>query len=257
MAAGRNLFGLSAQAKARLVEKLSSAAMRIAPQPGRARVLGRETRRGGRPARRVAVRGASRYPHDRGGGGFPRHRRSVFPSAPGNRRRRDDDRRPPLHRISPRTITSGSTATRESPRRRRRRSTATALRCRRAAWCPANGRSTASWSRRWPAFTAPRTPRAGRRPCDERHGDRPSARPQRPDRARFADPQQHHAGRDPVGRAAGAVPPPRPEAADKALADTRARHGTRCSSSRAITAWTATCPTCRLCRGRADGTAPG
>ena len=31
MAAGRDLFGLSAQAKARLVEKLSSAATRIAP----------------------------------------------------------------------------------------------------------------------------------------------------------------------------------------------------------------------------------
>ena len=31
MAAGRDLFGLSAQAKARLVEKLSSAALRVAP----------------------------------------------------------------------------------------------------------------------------------------------------------------------------------------------------------------------------------
>src|SRR4051795_3729764 len=31
MATGRDLFGLSAQAKARLLEKLSSAAMRVAP----------------------------------------------------------------------------------------------------------------------------------------------------------------------------------------------------------------------------------
>ena len=101
MAAGRDLFGLSAQAKARLDRKtvLGGDADRSGgPAAGRA-ARGRQP---GAEAGRLDVsrlRGVPRNPHDRGSGGLPRHRRPVFPRPPGDRRRRDRDRRPPLHQF--------------------------------------------------------------------------------------------------------------------------------------------------------------
>ena len=53
------------------------------------------------------IRGVPRNPHDRGGGGFSRHRRSVLSRARGDRRRRDRDRRRAPTSISPRTIIIG------------------------------------------------------------------------------------------------------------------------------------------------------
>ena len=75
------------------------------------------------------------------------------------------------------------------------------------------------------------------------------------DRPRRADPQQHRPGRDAVGRPARAVPPSRPRRPPTRLLGRAApaQWATRCSSSRGITAWTATS---RICRLRRRGAAP-
>ncbi len=97
-----------------------------------------------------------------------------------------------------------------------------------------------------------------RRPFDQRHRHRASARAQRRHRSRRADPQQHRPGGDPVRRPSRAVSPISITKPPTGCSARRVRAtGTRCSSSRAITAWTAMSPICRPLSPWRGAIAPG
>jgi len=143
MAAGGNLFGLSADAKARLLQKLASvASARGSAAPARTSIANAG-------AERLDVSQLEAY----------REIRLIEEAAEylgiGD----------PFFRVHEGiagaetllTTMSGLTAIRASPMPRRRRSTATAPRSRRAARFPASGRSIVNWNARWRGFTVPRT----------------------------------------------------------------------------------------------------
>src|SRR3954453_22148445 len=178
MAAGRDLFGLSAQAKARLVEKLSSAAMRVAhssrPPPrgpgtdhpdteaGRLDVSRFEAHRDIRMIEEAAdylgigdpffrthqgIAGAETLIGDRPYTNFASYNYLGINGDP----RVAAAAKAAIDRYGTSAAASRMVSgTRPAP--------ATAPRCGRVAWCTANGRSTARWSRHWRAFTARRTP---------------------------------------------------------------------------------------------------
>ena len=252
MAAARDLFGLSAQAKARLIEKLSSAgdADRAAAPPAGART---DPGAGAGRLDVSRIRSVPRNPHDRGSGGVSRHRRPVFPRPRGDRRRRDRDRRP---RPTSNFASYNYIGLNGDPR--------------------ITAAAKAAIDRYGTSVSASRLV-SGERPI-HRELERALARIHGAEdcvalvggHATNVTVIGHLLGRNDLivhdalihnsivqgAMLSGARRVPfrhlDPEAADKAAGRDAARAtATRCSSSRAITAWTATCPTCRLCRGGA------